>query len=442
MKNIIYIFALLLLSSCAIGQKEPAWVQQHPTESAYYNAVVRINKRAPNYVDLARDNALKDISMQISVVIDSKVALTEGETNGIPSAEIVNQIRSSSRNKLASVQLAGSYQTDKDYWAYYRLSKTEYYAWRIAQRNSALQQAIPLLKEFDTATSDIAPAITALLKALELTIDFADLDLTTDYNGQNVNLYNELVSRLNHLPENLRLIYSKNAIEIVAKQRNRHIVPVNVAYNGHPAKYFPLGFKLSGGSGDIVTNTLTDSDANAELIIRRIMSFNDPQFVELRPDKEYWFTRIENPVVKHLLELLQFPPVTLKLNVRHPKAYIDYSFDNTPGSSYRDLLAKKLQDLELEVVADSSQSDYIFKFIVVSKDGEFVPRLNLFSASADAYIDLRQSKGFKSLYNTNLTGIKSTGASRETAIKMSELNAIAEICDKLLFMLVEQHILQ
>jgi len=96
----------------------------------------------------------------------------------------------------------------------------------------------------------------------------------------------------------------------------------------------------------------------------------------------------------------------------------------------------------LEVVADSTKSDYIFKVIVVSKDGDYVSRLNLFSASADAYVDLRQRKGYKSLYSTYITGVKSTGSSRETALKMSELNAITEICDKLLYMLVEQHIMQ
>jgi len=442
MKNIIYLLITLLLSSCATGKKEPAWVHQSPTDGAYYNSVVRINKKAPNYVDLARDNALKDISTQISVVIDANVALTEGEVNGVPSAEIVNQIRTSSRNKLANVQLAGSFQTDKDYWAYYRLSKSEYFSWRQAQSNLAIQQAIPLLQEFDEATSNIASGITALLKAMELTIDFADMDLSTIYKGQRINLYNELLARLNRLPENLKLQYSVNEISVVAKQRDRLIIPVSVAYKSFYCKSFPLIFNFRGGAGDIVTKTFTDSDAKADLIIRRITDFGDPQFIEMKTDKDYWFSRIENPVVKHMLELLQFPAVTLKLNVSRPKAFIDYSFDNTPGSSYRDILAKKLQDLDLEVVADSTKSDYIFKVIVVSKDGDYVSRLNLFSASADAYVDLRQRKGYKSLYSTYITGVKSTGSSRETALKMSELNAITEICDKLLYMLVEQHIMQ
>ncbi len=417
-------------------------MQQNPTDNLYYNAVVRINKKAPNYVDLARDNALKDISMQISVVIDSKVALTEGEINGVPSAEIINQIRTSSRNKLANVQLAGSYQTDKDYWAYYRLSKSEYHHWRQEQRNLAMQQAIPLLQEFDAATSDIASGITALLKAMELTIDFADMDLTTSYKGQNINLYNELLARLNRMPESIELHYSVKELTLVAKQRNRHIVPVSVAYRSVPCKSFPLSFNFRGGAGDIVQKTFTDSEAKADLIIRRITDFADPQFIEMKADKDYWLTRIESPVIKHMLELLQFQPATLKLNVSRPKAFIDYSFDNTSGSSYRDLLTKKLQDLDLEVVADSAKSDYIFKVIIISKDGDFVSRLNLFSASADAFVDLRQTKGYKSLYNTNLTGTKSTGSSRDAAIKMSELNAIAEVCDKLLYMLVEQHIMQ
>jgi len=54
---------------------------------------------------------------------------------------------------------------------------------------------------------------------------------------------------------------------------------------------------------------------------------------------------------------------------------------------------------------------------------------------------LLQSSNGKSIYNTNLTGIKSTASLPEIAEKMSELNAVNEICDKVMYMLVEQYIM-
>ena len=435
-----------LLSACSIGKKQPLWTTQHPVDIAYYNSVVRVSRKAPNYLDLARDNALKEISNQISVTIDADIALRETETNGIPSAEIINQIRTSTRSKLANVQLAGSFQDDTEYWAYYRLSKSEYLAWRMTQRDLAIQQALPLLDEFDKATIDLAPAITALFRAMELIIDFSDLDLRTSYQGKTINLYNELFQRISKLPAMINMSYETANLSLVAMQKELHIIPVDVIHDKdgqrNICRGFPVVFNFRGGAGDIVRNSLTDNNGKAELLIRRITDFTDPQFIEMRPDKDYWQSRLENPVVKKLLAQLQFAPTPLKLNVRRPRAFVDYSFDNSPGAGYKDLIIKKLQDLDLEVVADSSASDFTFKVIIVSQDGDYVSRLQLMSASADAYVELLQSKGYKSLYNTNLTGIKGTGSDQKTALKMTELNSAAEICDKLLYMIVEQHIMR
>lgn len=444
-RPLLFILVTIWISACSLGKKEPQWISQNPLDPGYYSAVVRISRKAPDYLDLARDNALKEISTQINVTLDSEVALKEMEANGIPSAEIVNQIRSSSRSKLSNIQLAGSYQNKSDYWAYYRLSKSEYLAWRLKQRDLAIEQAKVYLQEFDQATTDIAPGITSLLKAMELIVDFADLDLRTSYAGEKVNIYNELLFRFNRLPEMISLSFAQNLLKVVAKQREKQIVGVRTAYlkdqQTYSARSFPLVFAFRNGNGDIVRQALSDNSGQAELIIRRITDFSNPQFIELTPDKEYWLSRVENPLVKRMLNILQFTPVRLQLSVSKPKAYLDYSFNNGPGSGYRDLLVKKLQDLDLEVVADSTSSDYIFRIMVMSREGEYVSRLKLFSASADAYVELLQSRGFKSVYNTNLTNIKSTAADPAYARQMSELNAVAEICDQLLFMLVEQHIM-
>ncbi len=435
---------IAILASCSMSKKEPAWIAQHPLDNAFYSAVIRVSRKAPNYLDLARDNALKEISNQINVTIDADIALRETETNGIPSAEIINQIRTSTRSKLANVQLAGSYQNDNDYWAYYRLSKSDYLAWRITQRDLAIQQALPLLEEFDQATLDLAPAVTDLLKAMELIIDYSDLDLRTTYQGQTINLYNEIFQRISRLPGMINLSYGTDNLNLVAMQKELKIIPVDVTLNkngqSHISRGFPVVFNFRGGAGDIVRNSHTDNNGKAELLIRRITDFANPQFIEMRPDKDYWQNRLENPLVKKMLGQVQFAPTTLKLNVRRPRAYLDYSFDNSPGYGYSDLIVKKLQDLDLEVVADSSASDWTFKVIIVSQDGDYVSRLQLMSASADAYVELLQSKGYKSLYNTNLTGIKGTGSDQKTALKMCELNSAAEICDKLLYMMVQQHI--
>jgi len=441
MKRGLYIL-LLLLSACSVGKKQPEWTLQQPFDNGYYSAVVKIPKKAPNYKELARNEAIREISTQISVQIDSDIALTETEANGILSSELISSIRSSSNNKIRDLQLVGTYETKNDYWAYYRLSKSEYYAWRKNQCEQATAQALNLLNEFDLSQTNLTPGISALLKGLELIVDYTDMDLTTSYRNKQINLYNELFFRLNHLTEKVKINYAEKEIDLTAKQRERKSITVFVIYQQEiPVNNFPVCFNFLSGKGEIVAKGLTDENGKAELIINRITSFSTPQFIEAKPDKDFWLVGIENPIVKTMFGNLQFLPATLKLNVNRPKAFVQYSFNNTSGTDYRNILLKKLQDLDLEVSTNQNESDYTFKVNIITRNSEFLPLLKQYSAVADAYIELIDSRTGKSIYNTNLTGIKSVAVTTDAVKGKNELDAVNELCDKVMFMLVQQYIM-
>ena len=441
MKRGLYIL-LLLLSACSVGKKQPEWTLQQPFDNGYYSAVVKIPKKAPNYKELARNEAIREISTQISVQIDSDIALKETEANGIPSSELISSIRSSSNNKIRDLQLVGTYETKNDYWAYYRLSKSEYYAWRKNQCEQATAQALNLLNEFDLSQTNLTSGISALLKGLELIVDYTDMDLTTIYRNKQINLYNELFFRLNHLTEKVKINYAEKEIDLTAKQRERKSIAVFVNYQQEiPVNNFPVCFNFLSGKGEIVAEGLTDENGKAELIINRITSFSTPQFIEAKPDKDFWLVGIENPIVKTMFGNLQFLPATLKLNVNRPKAFVQYSFNNTSGTDYRNILLKKLQDLDLEISTNQNESDYTFKVNIITRNSEFLPLLKQYSAVADAYIELIDSRTGKSIYNTNLTGIKSVAVTTDAVKGKNELDAVNELCDKVMFMLVQQYIM-
>ena len=441
MKRGLYIL-LLLLSACSVGKKQPEWTLQQPFDNGYYSAVVKIPKKAPNYKELARNEAIREISTQISVQIDSDIALKETEANGIPSSELISSIRSSSNNKIRDLQLVGTYETKNDYWAYYRLSKSEYYAWRKNQCEQATAQALNLLNEFDLSQTNLTSGISALIKGLELIVDYTDMELTTSYRNKQINLYNELFFRLNHLTEKVKINYAEKEIDLTAKQRERKSIAVFVNYQQEiPVNNFPVCFNFLSGKGEIVAKGLTDENGKAELIINRITSFSTPQFIEAKPDKDFWLVGIENPIVKTMFGNLQFLPATLKLNVNRPKAFVQYSFNNTSGTDYRNILLKKLQDLDLEISTNQNESDYTFEVNIITRNSEFLPLLKQYSAVADAYIELIDSRTGKSIYNTNLTGIKSVAVTTDAAKGKNELDAVNELCDKVMFMLVQQYIM-
>jgi len=447
MRNMLTMLVLLVvLGACSVSKQVPEWVVQRPYNNEFYTAVVRYSKQAPNYVELARDNALREISTQISVQIDSDIYLKETEANGIPSSELISQIKSSSRNKLKDIQLVGTHEDAKDYWAYYRLSKSSYHSWRVQQRDLAIAQALKLMAEFDDSTTGITAGIASLLKALELVIDFTDLDLSARYQDKEVNLYNELYGRLQGLPERLAFSFDPNEISLVAKLRRTAEVNANVTYSKdsavHRANAFPLKYSFERGMGEIVSSAVSDANGRAKLTINRISSFHPQQSISMLPDKAYWLASIENPIIKQMFSLLRFSPAQIAINVSKPRAFLIYSFNGKPGSSYRDIVVNKLQNLDLEVVTDIKASNFTFRVEISGNEGEYVSSLRLFSASADANVELLDTITGQSIFSTTIAGVKSTGNNRENAIKASELAAVNRVCDNLMFTLVEQHIMQ
>ncbi len=445
MKIYLWLAVALLLGACSFGDKEPLWITEKPSDAEYYNAVVRYSSKAPDYVQAARENALREISTQISVNIDSDIYLNETELNGIPSSELKSRIRLSSNNKLKDVQLVGSYETEKDYWAYYRLSKSEYRAWRMGQKELALTQAKGLLEEYDTISDNACSGISALLKAMELVVDFTDLDLSVVYHEQKVNIYNEIFKRVNELPSKLLPIVDTPELDVVAKQRQNHLLETGMLWLAESGQYhsvsFPLSARFKVGKGELTEKLMTGENGTAELTLKRVTEFSNPQEIAVAADKRYWLQNIQNPVVKDLFNRINLPEAVVKLNVRRPRAYIDYSFNGAQGSAYRELLLNKLMDLDLEVVNSREYSDFSFKVGLESHESDYVPRLKLYSSLTDAFVELSDTKSGKRLYSTDVTAIKSTGANKEQALRNSEYNGIKEICDMVLYSIVEQYIM-
>ncbi|MCD8479672.1 MAG: LPP20 family lipoprotein [Candidatus Cloacimonetes bacterium] len=138
---------------------------QHPSDPMFYSAVVSESKARPNYQELARDKALRDIAMQISTQIDASISVSEREAWGIASSEYLSTLQATSSASIRDLQLRDSFETDKMYYAWYRLNKAEYEAQRRLLRDRALASSVDLLNRYHGAASDPATAIPLLLQA-------------------------------------------------------------------------------------------------------------------------------------------------------------------------------------------------------------------------------------------------------------------------------------
>ncbi|MCT4624071.1 MAG: LPP20 family lipoprotein, partial [Schleiferiaceae bacterium] len=88
--KLVYLFSIFFLIGCSstkVIEPEPTvapapnWVKQKPIESPYYSGIGMAIKSSPDYLAIAKNNALNDLASEISVQIKSSSVLYQVENN-------------------------------------------------------------------------------------------------------------------------------------------------------------------------------------------------------------------------------------------------------------------------------------------------------------------------------------------------------------------------
>src|SRR5690606_16411007 len=140
--GLVFIFAALIFTIGCKGKKEiskedkvvsapvaaPKWVNARPHNSAYYIGIGSSSKTAQpfDYQNVAKKNALNDLASEISVRVQGQTFLNSLEVNKNFSEEFISTISTTTDEKIENFEVAGIWENDKEYWTFYRLSKSEF----------------------------------------------------------------------------------------------------------------------------------------------------------------------------------------------------------------------------------------------------------------------------------------------------------------------------
>jgi len=438
----------ILLFSCAANSKTPVWVKKEPTDPLFYSTVVKVFKQDPLYKEKAFETALKNISMQITVTVDASVTTRETEAFGLSATDFNSSIQTSSRSQLSGVELAGSHETKKEYWAWYRLNKQAFRSARQIQCANATRTALDLLAKYDVAfkeaSVDFAVTTGFLINALDLLSDFLDLDLRAAYKGQDIQIYSEVVHRLADLAAKTRISADPASLSAVARRTSDIRSTISCRYtNGESGKILislPLGINFGKGAGDLTTKLATNQLGTADLVISRVTSFERQQSVTVRVDKMPLVEMSGHPLVKKMISGLNFSSASLDLKVRRPKVWVSCLI-NEQEITKAPLIEDRLRELEVEVSQDQSNSDYQLKVEIETNPGTYIPNLGLYSAQSNARLSLIDNVTGITLGSESLVSVKGTGPNPDTAISNSEQASLRAISQETLYLIVSNHII-
>ena len=132
MRFLFSIIVVLLFASCSGPKKTlkvdepvyPNWISNRPLSGDYYIGIAKALKKSPDYSAVAKQNALMDLSSEISVKLSSESIFHQVDKGDSYREDYQSLIQMESQKDLEAYDLVASWENDKEYWLYYPVSYT------------------------------------------------------------------------------------------------------------------------------------------------------------------------------------------------------------------------------------------------------------------------------------------------------------------------------
>ncbi|MBI49094.1 MAG: hypothetical protein CL850_02235 [Crocinitomicaceae bacterium] len=323
-----FITCSILLGACS-GSKNtvqtPSWVTDRPINPSYYVGIATVSKYEYPYnaIDIARENALNSLAREIRVQVSSSSVLSTMQVNNWVEENFASEITSTVAEDLEGYTLMGTYETEEEVWAYYRLSKSEYARILAERKRVALGRAYTYYLDAEKLKSEgkIITAFERYLMGLDAMSKYlAEENPYVGEDGVELKVDRALLNRLTGVISNIDIFCDISQIEVTLDDKFTKSVKVGVKFEGAKVSGVPLTYKYSRGRVPISGKTSTSGDGLANIVVNEF----DPGLIhsELRVDLDIGELTSNLQTfspLKSLVENLKATPLMVPIDLVPPK---------------------------------------------------------------------------------------------------------------------------
>lgn len=379
MKMLYFILLSLVLLSCRTTKTmvntpivevnpAPSWVTSTPISSLDYIGIGRAAKigSAEEYALIARKSALNELASQIEVTVTVNSLMYTLEHDDRFSESFSQQIDTRTDLALEGFEVYDSWEDDKNYWVYYRLSKSKYQAIKVQRKEGSLSKA----------ASDLALARQAR--------DASNVELAADYYAKAIVDLQEYWGEDNSLiEEGASGSLDKVALEELMAMRNSYRLSANTDKlvldedNGFSIEYrvesilgenltvaVPFVYRIGKGDRETLSTNELRFTLRPGAEPRELLSVTADPFRTIRsayPGTAYSFLRslLKEEVIQQEIEVY-YPSFRISAAEKRLGA------DVVENSALKGAMATQLANIGIAV---EESSPYVIRLSAISRDG-------------------------------------------------------------------------
>jgi hypothetical protein len=430
MNKIIFIVSILsLLWSCGSSKKithaelmetAPEWVKQTPNHPAYYQGVGRAVKTIqPDYRERARQNALSELAAGISVNISSSSVLNQFEFDNSYNEFFRDNIKVSVQQYLEGYEMVDEWETDQQYYVYYRLAKSRFEEIKQQRIESSLNLSVSKFEQARDMSlqGKTFDAIGFYIKAVEDIRNFLADDLSAEIDGTSRTYSTFLIGEMMSQIRGLKIIFPMENLSVKPGSDNASR-PFDVLVkdtNGNPVANLPVKTTFSWLPGKQY-NAFTDARGVFRITPERIVPGLSNEMITAVVDmKKIAENQTDDLMVQRLFTDVSASQFTLPIEVIPPvfRVLIDNPHASAMSVSLRNEVSNLFSQDGIKITQTDGQQDY--NLLINMEFTDPVLLGNRYTNKLKANIIIEDSMG-RTLHSSSVDDVSGLGSSTAEAI--------------------------
>ncbi|HRW63496.1 MAG TPA: LPP20 family lipoprotein, partial [Bacteroidales bacterium] len=252
-----WVILFIFLASCAAKKQaaefeaRPDWVKQKPIIQGYYIGIGSVKKvgTSAQYTAQARQQALADLAEGVSSSVSATSVLHTIETDYGVSESFNQKIQVSTDDYLEGFDPVDFYENETSYWVYYKIAKSTYHEMKEKKKQEAVATALAKYQSGlqEEKANKPKEALAFYLQGLQAIKRYLNEETPTQYNGNSVDIGNELYSATSEILNALDIKAGKESISVKRGESFKKNLEFLVTYNKKPVQGIPVEFSYTGG---------------------------------------------------------------------------------------------------------------------------------------------------------------------------------------------------
>tara|TARA_B100001059_G_scaffold64082_2_gene60093 strand:+ start:3205 stop:4566 length:1362 start_codon:yes stop_codon:yes gene_type:complete len=400
--NKLYLLLLtLFIFSCQSTKQSteldsgiPAWVKEYPVSDSHFVGIGIADRSShpQDYIQIAQQNALQNLSSQIKVSISSQSVFLQMDREYGYEEDYKSNIEVKANEILEGYVLAGTFSQNNEYWVYYKLDKQLYQETRLARIQEAIEESKYFLNKAIMHYTPLKDKYIYYVKALDVLEHYLSEPLKTEFDRETVFLGSEIIARFRSYIDDFYIFsLTKKIKAMIGNSVDK--IKLAVQYKDDRLAEIPL---ITSSSSLELNNLSQETDTNGVFMtsVPKIKSTETFQKIEVGIDFQNWLDAgSESDFIKKLFKGIKTHQINVPVYVYTPTVYVQteekhFGKDDN-GTDIRYAAESALTQLGFTPVGNKNDAQIFLNFKIDSRKGIEQKGQKMFTAFSDMSVQAK-----------------------------------------------------